>query len=71
MAEYIITELKGTVGEEYAEPLGRITVDTENDPPAQGPETSDAVSVYAWLVLAVAALAGATVCIRKKKISEN
>lgn len=71
VAEYIITELKGTVGEEYAEPLGRITVDTENDPPAQGPETSDAVSVYAWLVLAVAALAGATVCIRKKKISEN
>lgn len=69
LVEYITEELNGVIGEEYAAPLGRITIDNENEPPKEGPPTSDDISVFFWGILALTAAAGATVCIRKKKFN--
>lgn len=70
LVEYITDKLGGVVGEEYAAPLGRITIDNENDPPKETPPTSDELSVFFWSIMALTALAGAAVCIKKKKVND-
>ena len=70
LINYIKDYLGGVVGEEYAKPLGRITIDNENDPPKETPPTSDELSVFFWSIMALTALAGAAVCIKKKKVND-
>ena len=66
--DYITTELKGVVGEQYAQPQGRITITLPAEEPTtptkpESPKTADTGVVVYGLVAA----AGAAVVVTSKK----
>ena len=68
--EYVTTELKGVVGEQYAQPQGRITITLPAEEPTtptkpESPKTADTGVVVYGLVAVMAA--GAVVVMTSKK----
>lgn len=70
LMDYITTELKGVVGEQYAQPQGRITITLPAEEPTtptkpESPKTADTGVVVYGLVAVMAA--GAVVVMTSKK----
>ena len=72
LMDYITTELKGVVGEQYAQPQGRITITLPAEEPTtptkpESPKTADSGVVVYGLVAGMAAGAAVVVTSRKRK----
>ena len=72
LMDYITTELKGVVGEQYAQPQGRITITLPAEEPTtptkpESPKTADSGVVVYGLVAVMAAGAAVVVTSRKRK----
>ena len=72
LMDYITTELKGVVGEQYAQPQGRITITLPAEEPTtptkpESPKTADTGVVVYGLVAVMAAGAAVVVTSRKRK----
>ena len=72
LMDYISTELKGVVGEQYAQPQGRITITLPAEEPTtptkpESPKTADTGVVVYGLVAVMAAGAAVVVTSRKRK----
>lgn len=70
--DYITTELKGVVGEQYAQPQGRITITLPAEEPTtptkpESPKTADNGVVVYGLVAVMAAGAAVVVTSKKRK----
>ena len=72
LMDYITTELKGVVGEQYAQPQGRITITLPAEEPTtptkpESPKTADTGVVVYGLVAVMAAGAAVVVTSKKRK----
>ena len=75
LMDYITTELKGVVGEQYAQPQGRMTITLPAEEPTtpttptkpESPKTADTGVVVYGLVAVMAAGAAVVVTSRKRK----